>query len=357
VTLFTLGGPVSHALTNGAMNRLRHAGAGLFVVLATLFCCTSLHPAFSQEAAPPASNSPDLPTSSPSQPNAPASSTPDLPVSNQPAPNPPKSKSADCERSAFRVVVDVGHTVEKPGADSSRGVTEYSYNLQLADETMHALLKAGFEKAVRLITETAPLRGLLERAARANAMHADLFISIHHDSVPDNLLESWEFQGQQRFFSDRFKGYAIFLSKENANPKGSLEFGHFLGEQLLARGLHYTPHYTLPLMGRRRHELLDAEAGVYRYDQLVVLRKTLMPAVLLEAGSIINRDEELEMASAERRALTSAAIAAAVEDFCAARFHPSHYLQAKQPRIRVRPHRQAATIPIPLRAELQNGEK
>ncbi len=321
------------------IGRLRHAGTALLVVLAILFYSASAHPAYAQEAAPPESNPPNPPTS------------------DRPAPNPPASKSSDCERAAFRVVVDVGHTVEKPGADSSRGVTEYSYNLQLANEVMQALSKAGFEKAVRLITEAAPVRGLLERAARANAMHADLFISIHHDSVPDNLLESWEFEGQQRPYSDRFKGYAIFVSKENANPKGSLAFGHFLGEQLLSRGLHYTPHYTLPLMGRRRHELLDAEAGVYRYDQLVVLRKTLMPAVLMEAGSIINRDEELEMGSAERRAMTSAAVAAAVEDFCAARARPASYRQARQPRVRARPHHQAGMLPIPARADLQAGAK
>ncbi len=272
-------------------------------------------------------------------------------------PLPPVSKPADCDRAAFRVVVDVGHTVEKPGADSARGTTEYSFNLRLADEVRQALLTAGFEKTVRLITQAAPVRGLLERAERANSMHADLFISIHHDSVPDNLLETWEYEGQQRSFSDRFKGYALFISNENANPKGSLEFGHFLGEALRARGLRYTPHYTLPLMGHRRHDLLDAEAGVYRYDQLVVLRKTLMPAVLMEAGSIINRDEELELATPERRAATSAAIAAAVEDFCATRSRPSHSLQAKQPRIRVRPHRQAAALQMPSRADLQSGEK
>jgi N-acetylmuramoyl-L-alanine amidase len=270
---------------------------------------------------------------------------------------PPASKPGDCDRAAFRVVVDVGHTTEKPGADSARGTTEYSFNLRLADEVRQALVSAGFEKTVRLITQAAPVRGLVERAERANSMHADLFISVHHDSVPDNLLETWEYEGQQRSFSDRFKGYALFVSNENANLKGSLEFGHFLGQELQARGLRYTPHYTLPLMGHRRHELLDAEAGVYRYDQLVVLRKTLMPAVLMEAGSIINRDEELELATPERRAATSAAVAAAVEDFCAARSHPSHYLQAKQPRIRVRPHRQAAALPVPSRADLQNGER
>ncbi|HJY17232.1 MAG TPA: hypothetical protein VJ353_06330, partial [Xanthobacteraceae bacterium] len=47
------------------------------------------------------------------------------------------------------------------------------------------------------------------------------------------------------------------------------------------------------------------------------------PAVLLEAGSIVNRQEELQLASAERRTLTSAAIVAAVENFCTARAKPA----------------------------------
>jgi N-acetylmuramoyl-L-alanine amidase len=44
-----------------------------------------------------------------------------------------------------------------------------------------------------------------------------------------------------------------------------------------------------------------------------------MPAVLLEAGSIVNRQEELELATPERRSITSAAIAVAVANFCTAR--------------------------------------
>ncbi len=48
-------------------------------------------------------------------------------------------------------------------------------------------------------------------------------------------------------------------------------------------------------MGRYRHELIDEEAGVYRYDHLIVLHSAHMPAVLLEAGSIVNRQEELEL--------------------------------------------------------------
>ena len=234
-----------------------------------------------------------------------------------------KPARANCRRSALRVVIDVGHTRDLPGAISARGVPEYAFNLELADAIRQTLLAAGFEETVRLVTATAPWPGLVERAARANAMHADLFIAIHHDSVPEELLETWQYEGQELHFSDRFTGYAIFVSNDNARRALSLAFGRFLGKELQARGLHYTPHYTLPLMGRHRHALIDAGAGIYRYDQLVVLQRTLMPAVLFEAGSIVNRQEELELSTPSRRLLIAQAVAAAVEDFCMARAQPS----------------------------------
>jgi N-acetylmuramoyl-L-alanine amidase len=49
---------------------------------------------------------------------------------------------------------------------------------------------------------------------------------------------------------------------------------------------------------------------------LIVLRTTRMPAVLLEAGSIINRDEELKMSSPERQEAISSSVTAAVKEFC-----------------------------------------
>jgi N-acetylmuramoyl-L-alanine amidase len=226
------------------------------------------------------------------------------------------NSSDACARSAFRVVIDVGHTATSPGADSARGAPEYEFNLQLADVITQLLREAGFDKTVRLVTSGTRVTSLFERAASANHLKADLFISIHHDSVPDNLKETWQYDKKKRPYSDRFSGYAIFVSNHNVDAAGSLSFGRSLGQELQKRGLRYTPHYTFPLMGRYRHDLIDEEAGVYRYDHLIVLHSTRMPAVLLEAGSIINRLEELELAIPERRSTVAQAVTAAVEKFC-----------------------------------------
>ena len=65
-----------------------------------------------------------------------------------------------------------------------------------------------------LITAGVSFSGLLQRVARVNRMAPDLFLSIHHDSVPEVLLERWEYAGVQRRFSDRSKGHALFISSE-----------------------------------------------------------------------------------------------------------------------------------------------
>ncbi len=92
------------------------------------------------------------------------------------------SESGNCARSAFRMLIDVGHTASSPGADSARGVPEYEFNLKLADVITQSLHEAGFDKTVRLVTSGTRLTSLFQRAASANDLHGDLFISIHHRS-------------------------------------------------------------------------------------------------------------------------------------------------------------------------------
>ena len=232
--------------------------------------------------------------------------------------NPSASKpvATMCDPSKFRIVLDVGHTVQSEGATSARNVAEFAFNLRLARQIEEKLKADGFAETRLLVTEGKARSSLVRRVTAANDLLANLFLSIHHDSVPNALLENWEFEGRKSHFSDRFSGYSVFVSRNNPDFKTSLAFAELVAREMKAEGLEYARQYSEAIMGRYQHPLLNKETGVYSYDQLVVLRTTRMPAVLLEAGSIINRDEELKMASAERRNVISSAVTMAVKEFC-----------------------------------------
>jgi N-acetylmuramoyl-L-alanine amidase len=230
--------------------------------------------------------------------------------------NLPKPAAQACEPSKFRIVLDVGHTAQSEGATSARNVAEFVFNLRLAQRIAEQLKAEGFAETKLLLTEGKARASLARRVAAANDLHAKLFLSIHHDSVPDTLLENWEFEGRKSHFSDRFSGYSVFVSHDNPDFKTSLSFAELVAKEMKAQGLQYAQQYTQAIMGRYQHPLLNKETGVYSYDQLIVLKSTRMPAVLLEAGSIINRDEELKMDSPERQDIIGSAVAAAVKEFC-----------------------------------------
>jgi N-acetylmuramoyl-L-alanine amidase len=229
------------------------------------------------------------------------------------------SRPATCDPQKFRIALDVGHTAKSEGAMSARNVAEFVFNLRLAQRIEEKLKAEGFAGTKLIVTEGRARPSLVRRVNIANNMPADLFLSVHHDSVPDKMLEDWEFEGKKRHFSDRFSGYSVFVARTNADFRTSLAFAELLGKELKAGGLEYAKQYTLPIMGKNQHPLLNKETGVYSYDKLIVLKSTRMPAVLLEAGSIINRDEELKMDSAERRDVISSGVATAMKQFCDAR--------------------------------------
>ena len=231
-----------------------------------------------------------------------------------------KPVATRCDPQKFRIVLDVGHTAESEGAISARNVSEFVFNLRLAKRIEAKLKAEGFAETKLLLTEGKARRSLVKRVAAANDLRADLLLSIHHDSVPNKFLEDWEFEGKKSRFSDRFSGYSVFVSRSNPDFKTSFAFAELIGKEMKAQGLDYARQYSQPIMGRYQRELLNKETGVYRYDELIVLRKTRMAAVLLEAGSIINRDEELKMSSPERRDIISSGVTAAVKEFCEPRW-------------------------------------
>jgi N-acetylmuramoyl-L-alanine amidase len=224
-------------------------------------------------------------------------------------------RRAACNSEKFKIAVDVGHTAEAQGATSARGIKEYEFNLKLAKEIEATLKDAGFVQTHLLITHGTGRSQLFPRPVHANAIGVDLFVSIHHNDVQDRYHDKWEFEGVSRTYSDTFSGYSLFISNENKRATESLTFARLLGKELRARGLNYSPHQAEDIPGER-HALLDAQGGVFRYDQLFVLKETNAPAVLVEAGIIVNRNDELVLASPERRALITAAMVAAAQEFC-----------------------------------------
>jgi N-acetylmuramoyl-L-alanine amidase len=226
-----------------------------------------------------------------------------------------------CKPENFKIAIDIGHTPEAPGTTSARGVAEHAYNLQLAKQVQKTLLDGGFGHTTLITARGIGRSQLLQRVERANALGVDLFLSIHHDDVQDSYHSKWTYNGATHFFSDRFSGYSLFVSRENRHFEDSLAFAKLLGVALTAQGMRYSAHHAEAIAGEGR-QLIDSEAGVYLYDQLVVLRSTESPAVLLEAGVIVNRAEEVVMASQEGRRRISAAVFGAVTQFCAERQRP-----------------------------------
>lgn len=222
-----------------------------------------------------------------------------------------------CEPAKFRLIVDVGHTKQSDGAMSARDVPEFEFNLKLATRLVEKLRSEGFGWTRLMVTNGKARPSLGRRVATANNSGADLFLSIHHDSVPDKFMATWEFEGKKLEYSDRFSGWSVFVSHSNPDYERSLAFAKMIGKRMRTLGLHFADQYSLPVIGARyRHDLLDKDDGVYRYDELIVLKDTRMPAVLLEAGSISNRDEEVQMASTERQDMIIGAVTTAVKEYC-----------------------------------------
>jgi N-acetylmuramoyl-L-alanine amidase len=242
---------------------------------------------------------------------------------NSPA-SPPQSpddqnaaKRVGCKPGDYRIALDVGHTPEAPGATSARGVKEHVFNLQLARRIQNELMDGGFIRTTLIIVHGSGREQLAMRTGQANAAVVDLLLSIHHDDVQDAYHQVWTHQGAPHIFSDRFSGYSLFVSRNNRHYDESLLFAKLLGAELAARGMHFSTHHAELVRGEGR-QIVDATMGVYRYDQLFVLRFSASPAVLMEAGIIVNRKDELVLASPEGQGHISAAVLAALNAYCPA---------------------------------------
>jgi N-acetylmuramoyl-L-alanine amidase len=200
------------------------------------------------------------------------------------------------------VAIDVGHGLVAYGAVSARGLTEYAFNRELAEVLAEAVRNKGL--GVREVNFDGGISKLTDRPLAARG--SDFFIAIHHDSISQQYLSFWDWDGSEASYTDVKRGYGIFVSAQNPHLATSLRCASSIGSQMRRAGFVPTPWHG------RKHLAADLENGVWYYDNLVVLYRTTLPAVLFEAGVIKHREEELELRDPERQARMADAVATGI---------------------------------------------
>jgi N-acetylmuramoyl-L-alanine amidase len=206
---------------------------------------------------------------------------------------------------AADIAIDVGHSRSRPGAMSARGMPEFQFNLDLAHMIDREVRNAQFDTL--LVGSEGDMGELAERTRLAAG--AKFFLSIHHDAVQPQYLEQWMYEGVERLYSDRFRGFSLFVSRKNDQLDISLRCASAIGEQLRRQGFAPSLYHADPIPGENR-PFADRSNGVHYFDDLVALATARSPAVLLEAGVIVNRDEEIALSQQETRVQIARAVSA-----------------------------------------------
>ncbi|WP_197467135.1 N-acetylmuramoyl-L-alanine amidase family protein [Collimonas arenae] len=211
------------------------------------------------------------------------------------------------------VVIDAGHTKSHPGALGAEGVYEVEYNDNLVAQLVKPLAEVGVK--VILTKQPGEEISLERRAEIANIDRANLFLSIHHDSAQPVYLNQTTFNNLPAYKTKQpIAGFSIFISTKNPQFKKSEEFAELLGAELLKLGRKPTLHHAEKIAGENRL-LLNPTLGIYQFDDLIVLKKTSVPAVLLEVGVIVDEADEKYVSDKDNQQHIVHAIVNAIQSF------------------------------------------
>ncbi|WP_272427005.1 N-acetylmuramoyl-L-alanine amidase [Polyangium jinanense] len=237
-------------------------------------------------------------------------------------------QDASGKREVRRVVLDPGHGGNDTGAVGPTGLKEKDVTLDIAHRAATIVSRElGIETLLTRDDDTYVALDL--RTARANAFHADLFVSVHC-----NASENGQARGPMTFSLDRVRdpeGLAMRVAaRENASrprKNGGEGDARSIDEEmaLIASNLDVGD-----LMARSRHvaDLVQRSAlaslGVRWPDTkdqgtktagFFVLVGADMPAVLFETSFISNPDDEARLATADYRQKLADAVANAIRAY------------------------------------------
>ena len=219
-----------------------------------------------------------------------------------------------CIKENLRIVLDIGHTPSDPGATSSTGVPEYEFNSRFVAALEGVLLSQGFT-STSVINRDGEEISLPERVQLIADESADLLISIHHDSVQEQYMKIWYPDGVPRKFGDRFRGFSLFVSGDSPVYPDSKVLATEIGLSLIQSGLEPSLHHGEDIPGEGK-PFIDPSIGLYRFDNLVILRDPGLTGVLIEVGVIVHRYEEMQVRNSDFINQVSKNIARGIYNYC-----------------------------------------
>lgn len=219
------------------------------------------------------------------------------------------------------IVIDPGHGGIDPGAIGSDGVYEKNIVFPTAVD-LARLLSATDRFRVFLTRRATEFVPLPERVARARAWHADLFMSIHADALPNSAMRGLSVFTMSAQASDQ--DAAALAQSENREVVDGVNLGHQshdVGNVLLDLARRQTDNLSIALardvVTALGHTVPLLE-NPQRSADFVVLTAPDVPSVLVELGCLSNPVEERLLQEAAYQARLARGLAQAVETYFAA---------------------------------------
>lgn len=225
-----------------------------------------------------------------------------------------KLTPAPAQSGSFTIVLDAGHGGKDPGAiGSTKGSNEKTINLAIVKEIGRLLSVNAPDIKVVYTRSTDTFVELGRRAEIANKAKADLFVSVHVNSLPKGRGSS--ISGVQSYTlalktastnldvekneNAVIEIYENGQTKYNYNSRSSENdiMYELMQDEHMKLGVDFAKLTQREMVsnGKRR------DMGVQQAN-LAVLRLTYMPSVLLEVGYISNASEETYLNSANGQA-------------------------------------------------------
>lgn len=194
------------------------------------------------------------------------------------------------------IVIDAGHGGKDPGT-SHYGLKEKALVLDMA-RRLRTLLE-GTGLAVVMTRETDVFIPLSGRAAVANRLNADLFVSIHVNANPHRSVSGIEvyYPRQSTAVSSNHWPPGMTVN-EIGTP--STTVNQVLWDLVLRKSRVRSRRLASSMCNAMRSGLSAPCRGI-KPARFVVLREARMPAVLVEVGYVTNRDEASRLASPDYR--------------------------------------------------------